>query len=139
MDPCRITAVVVMLCGCLLAGHAAAQESPGLPGADLWSRLGGALPRQQTPWTEMDLHNTCADIYGEVSRLVPATRKNNPRFLEDPRNAIAGAVGTVYPIAYLAWGYTAFEGYQAKQSRTAARERVTELRSLLARKQCFIK
>ena len=139
MGPRRITAVAVTLCGCLLVGNAAAQESPGLPGADLWSQLGDILPRQQTPWAEMNLHNTCADIYGEVSRLAPATRKNDPRFLEDPRNAIAGAVGTVYPIAYLAWGYTAFEGYQAKQRRTAARERVTELRNLLARKQCFIK
>ena len=79
----------------------------------------------------------CRRLYEETGRLVRLSNRYRPAFHDDPRNQAIGAIGLVHTSAFYALGVTAYAAWYEDGHRAEARERLRELRRLMADRRCF--
>lgn len=109
------------------------------------SAMAHADPRTPASAPEMvvtaspDEHKSCSELYSEFRSLYERTHSQHPSVWDNPLNTVAAAVGTVFPPAYLVWGYSAYESFVDHRSAASAQARMAALRDVSARKQCFVR
>ena len=89
--------------------------------------------------TMPDESKSCTELYREFRTLYQHTYAQHTSFWDDPLNTVAAAVGTVFPPAYLVWGYSAYETLVGQRKAASAENRMAVLRDVSARKQCFVR
>lgn len=86
-----------------------------------------------------DEAKSCTELYSEFRRLYQHTYAQQNSFWDNPLNTVAAAVGTVFPPAYLVWGYSAYEDVVGERKAASAQARMAALSDVSARKQCFVR
>lgn len=86
-----------------------------------------------------DEAKSCTELYSEFRRLYQHTYARQNSFWDNPLTTVAAAVGTVFPPAYLAWGYSAYEEFVGQRKEASAQARMATLSEASARKQCFVR
>lgn len=94
-------------------------------------------PNRLQPVPAADPTMSCNALYAETSRLVGLGERYRPSYSEDPRNITIGAAGFVFTPAFYLYGVTAYAAWYENGHRKDAKQRVAELRRLMADRRCF--
>lgn len=79
----------------------------------------------------------CVALYRRTGQLLRLGERYRPAFQDDPRNKAIGVIGLTYTPVFYLWGVTSYAAWFEDNHRAEARERVSEVRRLMADRRCF--